>query len=246
VGAAIPEAVGCALRLLGHNPLGTELLQDEFAPSNTFEVVRTAAATAVTLLFLVLLGLNLKATREHDAARALNTRIYQSAGNMFTYAEKAYLMKVDASDEGSADKSVRDWLRSQPPDHTRVANLRRHLINRHRKLQSDLGMAKEIPEVPSATRVMFELYKALSAVPRDELGEHFAIVKMDISERRCTFTIEATAPEVFDQVRQLISKSDYLRGRAKNPQQMLEAQSRQKTNEGHESQGFDIKFAEQD
>lgn len=246
VGTAIPEAVGCALRLLGHNPLGTELLQDEFAPSNTFEVIRTAAATAVTLLFLVLLGLNLKATREHDAARALNSRIYNAAGNMFTLAEKAYLTKVDSQDEGSAEKQVRDWLRSQPPDHTRIGNLRRQLITRHRKLQSDLGMAKDIPEVPSATRVLFELYKALSAVPRDELGEHFAIVKMDVSERRCTFTIEATAPEVFDQVRALVAKNEYLVGRAKNKQQVLEAQSRQKTNEGYESQGFDIKFEEQD
>jgi type IV pilus assembly protein PilM len=246
VGSSIPGAVGCALRLLGHNPLGTELLQDEFAPSNTFEVLRTAAATAVTLLFLVLLGLNYKATREHDAARALNTRIYNAAGKMFANAERAYLMKVDAKDEGSADKAVAAWLKGQPPDHTRIGNLRRHLVNRHRKLQSDLGMAKEIPEVPSATRVMFELWRALSAVPRDELGEHFAIVKLDVSERRCTFTIEATAPEVFDQVRALVTKNDYLRGRAKDKQRVLEAQSRQKTNEGHESQGFEIKFEEQD
>jgi hypothetical protein len=43
-GAAVTGAVGCALHLLGHNPLEIELLQDEFAPSNTFDVIRTAAA----------------------------------------------------------------------------------------------------------------------------------------------------------------------------------------------------------
>ncbi len=245
-GSAVVGAVGCALRLLGHNPLGIELLQDEFAPSNTFEVTRTAAATFVTLLFLMLLGLNLHVGRQQDAAKAVNQRIYYNAAQMFQLAERKYITQVDHKDDATAEKLALAWVRAQPFDHLRISKLRTQLIARHRKLQSDLGMAKEIPEVPSATRVMFEIYKALSAVPRDELGEHFSIDKMDISERRCSFTIVASDTNAFDQVRALISKSEYLRSRAKNPQQMLEAQSRQKTKEGHESQPFDIKFKDKE
>jgi|GEM_PF-4507422 len=245
-GSAVVGAVGSALRLLGHNPLGIELLQDEFAPSNTFEVTRTAAATFVTLLFLMLLGLNLHVGRQQDAAKAVNQRIYYNAAQMFQLAERKYITQVDHKDDATAEKQALSWVRSQPADHLRITKLRTQLIARHRKLQSDLGMAKEIPEVPSATRVMFEIYKALSAVARDELGDHFSIDKMDISERRCSFTIVASDTNSFDQVRALISKSDYLRTRAKNPQQMLEAQSRQKTKEGHESQPFDIKFKDKE
>jgi hypothetical protein len=138
------------------------------------------------------------------------------------------------------------WAAQQPQDHTRIAALRTRLIQRHRKLQTELGMAKEIPEVPSATRVMYELYKALSQVPRDELGEWFSIEKMDVSERRCSFTIVASDTNVYDTVKSLVAKNEYIRERAKNPSAPLEAQSRQQTKEGYASQPFELKFKEQD
>jgi type IV pilus assembly protein PilM len=245
-GVAIVGAVGSALRMLGHNPLGTELLQDEFAPSNTFELTRTALATFVTLLFLLLLGLNFRVSKEQNATLAINGRIYKSAANMFQRAEKKYLQQVDRKDEATAQKMALAWAVAQPQDHTRIAALRTRLIQRHRKLQQELGMAKEIPEVPSATRVMYEIYKALSQVPRDELGEWFSIEKMDISERRCSFTLVVSDTNVYDTVKQLIAKSEYLRERAKDPSKVLEAQSRQQTKEGYASTPFEIKFKEQD
>jgi hypothetical protein len=165
---------------------------------------------------------------------------------MFQLAERKYLTQVDHKDDATSEKQALAWVRAQPFDHLRISKLRTHLIARHRKLQSDLGMAKEIPEVPSATRVMFEIYKALSSVSRDELGEHFSIDKMDISERRCSFTIVTSDTNDYDEVKALISKNEYLRTRAKNPQQMLEAQSRQQTKEGYASTPFDIKFKEQE
>ncbi len=245
-GARLVGATGAALRMLGHNPLGIELLQDEFAPSNTFEVARTALATLVTLLFLLMLGLNYRLGREVEAARAINARIYKNAAGMFQIAESKYLQQIESKDAATADKAALAFAASQPPDHTRVGNLRARLIARHRKLQGDLGLAKDIPEVPSATKVMYEIYKALSQVPREELGDWFAIEKMDISERRCSFTITASESTVFDTVRGLIGKSDYLRGRAKNPQSMLEPQSRQNTKEGYAKQPFVITFKESD
>lgn len=245
-GARLVGATGAALRMLGHNPLGIELLQDEFAPSNTFEVARTALATLVTLLFLLMLGLNYRLGREVEAARAVNARIYKNAAGMFQIAESKYLQQIESKDAATADKAALAFAASQPPDHTRIANLRARLVSRHRKLQTDLGLAKDIPEVPSATKVMYEIYKALSQAPRDEFGEWFAIEKMDISERRCSFTITASDSTVFDTVRGLVGKSDYLRSRAKNPQSMLEPQSRQPTKEGYAKQPFVITFKESD
>jgi type IV pilus assembly protein PilM len=245
-GVAIVGAVGCALRALGLNPLNTELLQDEFAPSNTFEVTRTSIATFVTLLFLLLLGLTFRLTKQHETALQTNSRIYRSAADMFQKAERAYVQQVENKDEATAASSALKWAQAQPNDHTRVGNLRSRLIQRHRKLQSDLGMAKDIPEPPSATRVMYEIYRALSAVPRDELGDWFAIEKMDISERRAMFTIVASRVEDFDLVKQLISKNEYLRGRAKDPQKLLDSQSRQATKDNNMFTPYELKFKDLD
>lgn len=246
-GAAIPGAVGCALRLLGHNPLGTELLQDEFAPTNTFDVVRTAAATAVTLLFLVLLGLNLSEARKQQAALAANDKIFNAAQQMFHLAERKYLTQVDHKDEASAERDARAFVTSLPRDETRMGRLRGRLIERHRKLQSDLGLAKEIPEVPSATRVYFELVKALNEVPRSDYGDWFAITKLDVNERKLLFTVETSQTRDFDTVGDLLKKSAYFKSRAKNQgAQMIEKQAKSTNAEKREVQGFEIKFREDD
>ena len=54
-GVAVGPAIGCGLRMMGRTGLGIELLQDEFSPKNTFDVIRIAMTTAVTLLFLIVL-----------------------------------------------------------------------------------------------------------------------------------------------------------------------------------------------
>lgn len=242
-GALIVGAVGCALRVLGRNPLQVELLQDEFAPSNTFDVVRTAAATAVTLLFLVLLGLNLAENRKHQAALAANDRVYGAASGMFVNAEKEYLTQVEHKDAASALAEAQRYAGSLPRDERRLGLLRARLIDRYRRLQSDLGMAKEIPEVRSATRVYYELVKAISEVPRDELGDWFAITKFECNERRLTFTIETSEVKAFDTVYSLVSKSPFFKELAKGS---IERQSRTQTPEKYESCGFELKFKEQE
>lgn len=246
-GAAITGAVGCALRLLGHNPLGTELLQDEFAPTNTFDVVRTAAATAVTLLFLVLLGLNYAETVRREVALKENDRIFNAAQQMFQMAERKVLEQVDHKDPATAERDARAFVTALPRDETRLGRLRGRLVDRHRSLQSGLGLAKEIPEIHSATRVYFELVKALSEVPRTEYGEWFSISKFDCNERKLLFTIETSQTRDFDTVLNLVKKSKYFQDRAKNQgSQMVEKQAKSTNAEKREVQPFEIRFREDD
>lgn len=245
-GAAILGATGCALRLLGHNPLDIELLQDEFAPSNTFDVIRTAAATAVTLLFLVLLGLNLLETRALKAALQENDRLFSPFQQMFQFAEKSYLTKVEHKDAAGAEKLAVDWVKALPRNETRITALRQRLISRHDRLKDVLGKAKNVPEVPSALRAYFELVKTLSEIPREQWGEWFEIEKFSCSERRCLFTIITSQVKDIDEVTRLVSKSEYWRGRAKEARVLDKQGAGGKNNKGYETQGFEIRFKEQE
>jgi cell division ATPase FtsA len=241
---AIPVAVGCGLRMLGHNPLGIELLQDEFAPRNTFDVVRVTAATAVTLLFLVMLGLFFVARQRLRAETYTYERVYVDAARIFRTAEERYLQDVGRQSEEQAKKTVDKWLGELEKDHTRISALRSRLVKRHRDLEQNLGLAKEIPKVPSAVQVMYELYAALSSVKREDLGDWFQIDKMEVNERRLTFTIVVSDGAAFDTVPKLLAKSAYFRERAKNPLAVAEAGARQPVG-GKWRGDFELKFKEE-
>jgi type IV pilus assembly protein PilM len=246
-GAAITGAVGCALHLLGHNPLEIELLQDEFAPSNTFDVIRTAAATAVTLLFLLLLGLNLIENRELQAAKSLNDKLYTPFGQMFSMAERKYLEKVEHKDKGTADKQVGAWLTAQARVHDkRIALLRAKLIERHTRLKDMLGQAKDVPPVPSALQAYFELVKALSKIPREQWGEWFQIEKFECSERRCGFTVITSQTKDIDEVRRLVAESEYFKSRAKEPRVVDAQGSGSRNAKNQEVQAFEVRFKDQE
>jgi type IV pilus assembly protein PilM len=245
-GAVITGAVGCALHLLGHNPLEIELLQDEFAPSNTFDVVRTAAATAVTLLFLVLLGLNLLENREKQAALDLNDKLFAPFQQMFSMAEVKYLDKVEHTEKAKAEKTVTAWLRALPRNEKRIAMLRGRLIERHNRLKDMLGQAKDVPPVPSALQAYFELVKALSEIPRDQWGDWFEIEKFECSERRCLFTIITSQTKDIDEVVRLVAKSEYFRNRAKDQGIVVKQGAGSRNAKGHETQAFEVRFKEID
>ena len=243
---AIPVALGCGLRMLGHNPLGIELLQDEFAPRNTFDVVRVTAATFVTLLFLVMLGLFVVAQQRLKAEKKTYDQAFHDAARIFRTAEEKYIQAHDKRTEDQAKKAVDTWFGELTPDHTRIDALRYRLGTRHRELAGNLGLAKEIVKVPSAVQVMYEVYAALSTVKPEDLGAWFQIEKMDITERQATFTIVASASSAFDTVPRLLSKSEYFQGRAKDPSpnRIVEAGARQSV--GVKVRGdFQLKFKEE-
>jgi hypothetical protein len=243
-GAVIPNAVGCALRLLGHNPLDIELLQDEFAPSNTFDVVRTAAATMVTLLFLVLLGLNYLENRERKAAMTTNQGLFDQLQQMFQMAEIKYQEKVEHKDKATAEKLTREWVRSLSAPDKRIGTLRARLISRHSRLKDMLGKAKNIPEIESALHVYVELVKAFAEIPREQWGEWFQIEQFNCNERRLTFTIVTSQIRDIDEVVRLVAKNEYFKGRAKDTRVIEKTGGSSRNAKGYESQQFEVKFKE--
>ncbi len=242
--ALTPAAVGCGMRMLGYDPLGVELLQDEFAPTNRFDVVKNALATSVTLLFLVLLSLAFVAVKKRNAETHRNTYVVSRAEALYTAAEKAYLTKVEAKTEDEAQAIIQRKLANAPRDYTRAAWLRSQLLGRYRKLQNELGLRRDIPEIPSAVKVWLEVYRALNKRERGEFGGHFRILKMDIRPRSATVTIEVDDQGVFDVVRQQFEASEYFKERARTAR--VVEQGATKFVGGHWQSTFDFRFKEEE
>ncbi len=227
-GAAIGPAIGCGLRMMGRTGLGVELLQDEFSPKNTFDVIRIAMTTAVTLLFLIVLGVTFVEKQKFQAEQRTYNNWLFAAKQIFYKVEPAYLREVENKDEKAAQKAAERWLRAQPKDHTQINRIRNRLRKRHSDLQVDLGLAKNIPKLPSATKVMLEIYKALSAKPRESLGGFFQIQKMHIRERNMSMTLIMDDPRTSDTVRDLLQANEYLRSRASDASNVVEIGSQQR------------------
>ncbi len=244
-GAVIGPAVGCGLRMLGRNPLGVELLQEEFAPRNVFEVVRTTLATAITLLFLVL-GIWTFSIKEQLKAERVKYNDKAAVMELMTYkAELAYQQGIENKTKDVADKTTKHWLRKQlPRDHTRIIKMRNRLIQRHRFLQSELGLRSDIPQLPSAVKAMFEVYKALSQVPRERLGSYFQINELTVQERRASIYVVVEDRRVFDEVRKLLGRSAYFKERAFDQTKVVEPGAESLLPGGYKRQIFTLKFRE--
>ena len=221
-GAALGPAIGCALRMMGRNPLDIELLQDEFAPRNTFDVVRGALAACLTMLFIALAVITYSTKRELHAEQIKFAEKFAVARRIFSPVENSYLQNVDAKTKQTAQKATVKYLRRLPSDGSQIRSLRRRLQRRHDELESNLGLSKLIPELPSAVKAMTEFYRALQSEPRDQLGGWFRIEKMTITPRSMRVTLVVDQETQFQKARQLIAKNKYFRDRAKDRSNVVE------------------------
>jgi type IV pilus assembly protein PilM len=241
--AALPPAIGCGLRLLGHNPLGIELLKEEFSPTNVFEVVKVALATGLTLLCAVAFLLAFGARSQADAEKLRYRNEFAAVKSIFQVPEKAYLQAVKKETAQAAEQETAVWLdRTLPQDATRIDAIRKRLLQRHRELEGSLGLAKDIPAVQSALEVWYQLYHVLSSVPREELGQFFRINDMDITERQCAVTVEADNGAILDKVTLLLERSEYFKDRSKRPMD----KGRIVEKDGHSIMKFTFTFKEDD
>jgi type IV pilus assembly protein PilM len=217
--AVAPVAVGCALRLLGRNPLGVELRQEEYAPSNTFEVVRGSLALAVTLLVALLAGLAFVTKQGADRERNLYLHARDSvagkAATILEGVEKAYLQTVKGKTEGDAKKDATKVRQAVPADEDYLVSVRNHLARRYKELEENLGLSKDIPMIQSATKAWREIYFALGEVPRAELG-WFKITKMAISQSSASITVEMDDERTMDKVIRALNTNEYMKTRAKD------------------------------
>lgn len=242
--ASTPAAVGCGLRILGHDPLGVELLKEEYAPTNRFDVIKGALATLVTLLFVILLGLAYVATKQKSAEQSRYRHVSGRAALLFQAAEIRYRTDVENKTEEEARTQVRAWRSRQPQDHTVADKYASRLRSRFRRLESELGLG-DIPQVPSALKVWLEVYRALGKLPRGDYGAWFRILKLDIKPRNATVRIEVDEKAALDKIRRQLEESPYFKERARNPGRVVEL-GPAKPERGHWQRDFELKFKEDD
>lgn len=214
--AVSPVALGCALRLLGADPLGVELRREEYAPSNLFDVVRTSLAVAVTLLVVVLaaVGWNLRESGDRERSRFIDGVCSKALG-IYVEVEKRYQQEVKNKSEGEA-KTLADKSRlSIASDENFLYTVRNLLLRRHQELEKDLGLSKDVPPIESALKVWKELYTSFDSLPRAELG-YLRINRMTISQSSAQITIEIDNESNLDRLEKALATNEYLRGRAKN------------------------------
>lgn len=218
--AVAPTAIGCALRLLGADPLQVELRKDEFAPTNTFEVLRGVLATTVTLLVVLFAFLAYTAKERADAERNLflgrnTTSIASKARTILESVEKRYQQDLKGKDETPALQEAKRIAAAIPPDPNYLYAVRNHLQRRYRELEEGLGLSKDIPVIESALKVWVEVYGSLEKIPRDKLG-WFRINKGEFGQNVASITIECADIGVIDTVVEALKANTYLTGRAKD------------------------------
>ena len=218
--AVCSVAIGCALKVLGADPLGIELRQEEFRPTNTFDVVRAALVTAVTLLAVLLGGLFYLSTRRADAERekylTAKDSVSRKAATILSEIEKSYFRDVKQLAPADADKKAKAVLESIPSDENYLTAVRNQLVRRYRELENELNLSKDIPQIQSALKAWVEIYTALNGIDRASLG-WFRITKMNITQSQATMTLEIDNDSVIDSIVTALVGNEWLRSRAKNP-----------------------------
>ena len=218
--AVSPVAIGCALKVLGADPLGIELRQEEFRPTNTFDVVRAALVTAVTLLAVLLGGLYYLSTRRADAERekflTAKDSVCRKAATILSEIEKSYFRDVKGLPPAEVDKKAKGVLENIPSDENYLVAVRNQLVRRYRELETELNLSKDIPQIESALKVWVEIYTSFNLVDRASLG-WFRITKMSISQSQANMTVELDNDSNIDKLVDSLAANEYLRGRAKNP-----------------------------
>lgn len=246
--AVSPVAIGCALKVLGADPLGIELRQEEFRPTNTFDVVRTAVVTAVTLLAVLLGGLFYLATRRADAERekflTAKESVCRKAATVLSEIEKTYFRDVKGLAPADVEKKARGVLENIPSDENYLVAVRNQLVRRYRELESELNLSKDIPQIESALKVWVEIYTALNTIDRTSLG-WFRITKMSISQSQASMTVELDNDSNIDKLVGALAGSEYLRGRAKNPDRPVSKGTFSKNQQtGRYSGSIDVLFGD--
>lgn len=250
-GAAIGSAVGCGLRMMGRNPLGVELLKDEFLPTNTFDVIKTPLCIAVTTLFLVMLGLTMIEQRKEKAARAEFGNWAWNAKRMLQNVEpkyqqivkkKSYTQGAGRAPEGEAVRITRRWMDKAKGSPNEVTRIRTLLMQRHKELRDTLGLAKDIKPLPSALQGWHEIYKAFDEIPREELGDWFQIEQFELSESsfRCKIVLSESA--VQDKIKRALENCAFLKDNARDPRKVVEPGGEQRLSDNRVRVEYTVKF----
>ncbi len=252
-GSAIGAAIGCGLRMMGRRGLGVELLQDEFSPSNTFDVIKTPLCVAITLAFLGVLGVTYIEREKLSVEKIEYANWAWNAQNMYMRVEPEFLNKVRGlplvvsgkTRKGKAITKAVEFLKPLEKSPKKVTEIRNRLQDRHRFLQTKLGLARDIPELPSALETWVEVYNALNSVGRDRYGDWFQVSRLQITPTRLDLRLILSEETDADKILKALSNSDYLKNRAASKRGFVTPGSKTRLQDGKVRLEFSMKFAEE-
>ena len=253
-GAAIGPAIGCGLRMMGRRGLGVELLQDEFSPSNTFDVIKTPLCVAITLAFLTVLGVTYIEREKLSVEKIEYANWAWNAHNMYMRVEPEFLNKVQGqplvksgkTQKGKALQSALAFIKPLEKSPKKVVEILNRIRKRHKFLQTKLGLARDIPELPSALETWVEVYAALNSVGRDQYGDWFQVDRLNITPTRLDIRLILSEETDADKIVKALGNSEYLKNRAETPRGFVKPGTKQRLQDGKVRLEFSMKFAEED
>jgi type IV pilus assembly protein PilM len=174
-------AVGVALKVLGIDAGEIDLRRDEFRFARTFDAIKVALATGITLVFF---GLFLFVVSQHQEWRAVKKQ-------RKTLQE---VMKKELNDPVFAEyeKSVKDARKSPdsaktPDEDAYFQATKRRLTDIRNHLKNELGLATEVPPIRSCLETWSVVMSCAKAV-RSKVG-YMAIRQEKYDQERGTLTV---------------------------------------------------------
>ncbi len=204
-------------------------------------------AAGVTLLVATLLAVVLVTKDRLLTEQHAHAAVTGKALEIYRETEAKYLELVTNVKQDKAAKDAlraRKELQAEHNDPDLLPHIASLLRARHKELETQLGLSKDFPKIESALLVWVEIWKALDSVPRADLGPWFRVRKLSVSQASASLGIEVEDPRYVDKAVAALSQNDYLKGRAKNPLQIVVRgpfNSNQKTK--HFEGSLDIPFA---
>ena len=171
-------AIGTALKVLGIDAAGIDLRQEEFRFARTFDQVKNALATGVTLVFFAVFLFWLSLFMERQKATAELGQLQRTTNDQ---------LQEDVFDVYG--ESVRDARRVQiSPDPDKYFQTTKSALARVRgHLKNELGLATEIPPIISNLETWQAVMESLRAV-RDKV-EFLAVKQEDYDQEKAVITV---------------------------------------------------------
>ncbi len=177
VNASGAVAVGTALKVVGMDVAGVDLRKEEFRFARTFDRVKVALATGVTLAFFAVFLLFLMQVMDFKKLKASRERLQTMVGERLDdEVFKAYEDAVQDFRKGSVS--------SDPDKYFNSANTRLKTIQSH--LKNELGLSTDVPPIRSSLQMWSLVMEAIETVrPKIQFmvvkGEKYAQDKAEIT-----------------------------------------------------------------
>lgn len=190
-------ALGAGLKVLGIDAAGVDLRQGEFKFARTFDQLKTALATGVTLLFFaVFLGLLIQIIEKRkvdaefrDIRRTIQTELQEPV--------------FDAFDEAVAPpKPV--TIQQDPEKY--VGSVDRGLKKVHETLRDELGLATSVPPILSGLKTWSTVMQAIADIRKEV--KYLAVKAEKYDQERGLFTVVVGDYSDIDVVRRKLKAYD--------------------------------------